>query len=206
MDKRQKAWEERRKYFIGRLEKDVIKGRVDSDILNLLKLINSLDNFYTLSSCSGRIQFLEGPSFSKRNNLKSLAKFHFPISKEDLIKIIEKLDGENVWISVQSPIIHIACKDLSDAYKMLKIARGIGFKHSGILAINEERYVLELFSSMRIDFPLKFKGNYLINFENIDSLIEILNGYLVKSKILIKRLEEEIIKYKNSLTYGTNRN
>lgn len=200
MDQLEKAWKERRQYFLDRLDKDILKGRVDYDIINLLKLINSINFFYTLSSCSGRIQFLEGPSFSNRKNLKSLAKFHQPITKDDLVNIIDNFQSENLWASVQPPIFHIASNNLENAYKLLKIARGIGFKHSGILAINKDRYVVELNSSIRIDFPIKIKGYYLIDLNNIDFLVEMLNNYLNRAKELLKKLEKEILKLKNSLT------
>jgi Uncharacterized conserved protein, COG1590 len=192
----EKAWKERKEHFLKRLENDVKIGRVDSDIIDLLNLINSFENYYTLSSCSGRIQLIEGPSFSNRKSLKNFGKFHESIKKEDILKALEKSNGENFWASVQAPIIHIACKDLNSAYKLLKIARSIGFKHSGILAINNDRFVLELNSSFRIDFPIKVKGKLLVNFNNLDELVDLLNFYLNKSKKVLNIFKEKIIKLK----------
>jgi len=186
-------WEERRKYFINRLIKEKNEGRVDEDMIELLNTINSLENYYTLSSCSGRVQFLEGKNIGKRKEIKNIGKFHFNISLEDFNKILNE-KREYVWILLQPPILHVACKTLEDALKLLNIAKKCGFKHSGIFSKNIDRYVLELNSSVRIEFPIIYEGKLMIDIKNLDTLVNLINENLLKIKNSIKLLKEEIDK------------
>jgi len=190
-------WIERREYFIKRLMKEHSEGRTDVDILDLLNLINSSQNYYTLSSCSGRIQIIEGRNYSKRKELRSIAKFHYGITKDDLINSFQNIKGDYAWISLQPPIIHIAAKSLDDAIKLLKIARASGFKHSGIQSKNPDRYVIELNSSFRLDIPLRYKGVNLIKQEDIELLVELLNENLKSAKECIIKFKENLSKILN---------
>ncbi|HLI47052.1 MAG TPA: hypothetical protein VKU94_07660 [Geobacterales bacterium] len=188
-----KLWHERKEYFLNRLMKEDSEGRTDKDIMELLELINSQENYYSTSSCSGRIQIIEGRTYSKRKELRSIAKFHYGVSKEEFKKALNKIEGDYAWISLQPPILHIACKNLDDALKILKLARSSGFKHSGIQAKNPDRYVVELNSSFRLDIPLKYKGKFLLNFNEMDLIIEILNENLKLAKLCILRFKEAIL-------------
>jgi len=190
-------WIERKEYFIKRLMKEDSEGRTDKDIMDLLNLINSSQNFYTLSSCSGRIQIIEGRNYSKRKELRSIAKFHYGITKEDLMNSFQNIKGDYAWISLQPPIIHIAAKSFDDAIKLLKIARTSGFKHSGIQAKNPDRYVIELNSSFRLDIPLRYKGVNLIKQEELDLLVELLNENLKLAKECIIKFKENFSKILN---------
>jgi len=177
--------------------KEHSEGRTDVDILDLLNLINSSQNYYTLSSCSGRIQIIEGRNYSKRKELRSIAKFHYGITKDDLINSFQNIKGDYAWISLQPPIIHIAAKSLDDAIKLLKIARASGFKHSGIQSKNPDRYVIELNSSFRLDIPLRYKGVNLIKQEDIELLVELLNENLKSAKECIIKFKENLSKILN---------
>ncbi len=195
------VWSERRKYFIERLLKENSEGRVDKDILELLMLINSHENYYSLSSCSGRVQIIEGKSYSDRKNIKSIAKFHYGVDKHELIKAIENIEGDFAWISLQPPIVHIACKSFDDALKILKEARGSGFKHSGIISRNPDRVVVELNSSNRLDIPLKYEGKFIVNLNEIDTLIKILEENLKAAKLSINKLMSKFSKLLNGSEY-----
>jgi tRNA wybutosine-synthesizing protein 3 len=192
---RELIWKDKKDYFIQRLINDQKIGRVDEDILELLNLINSFENYYSLSSCSGRIQIIEGENLSKRDELKSIAKWHREVKLEEVKEILEKkLSSENLWISVQPPILHIACKTLEDAFNLIKIARECGFKHSGILSFEIDRYVVELNSSVRLDIPLIHEGKIVFNFDKIDDLIFILNKNLKRAKESLNLLKEKLSK------------
>jgi Uncharacterized conserved protein len=199
---REAAWKDRKNYFIQRLINEHKIKRVDEDILELLNLINSLDNYYTLSSCSGRIQIIEGENLSKRDSLKSLAKWHREVKIEEIKEVLnEKISYENLWISVQPPILHVACKTLEDALNLIKSARECGFKHSGILSFEWDRYVVELNSSVRLDIPLFYKGKRIFDLDKIDNLIFILNENLRRAKQSLDLLKEKI---KKTFIHGQN--
>ena len=46
--------------------------KIDEDIKNILKIINSNDNYFTSSSCSGRTVIIELPSLGNKKEAKFL--------------------------------------------------------------------------------------------------------------------------------------
>mmetsp|Transcript_17282 Transcript_17282/g.49069 ORF Transcript_17282/g.49069 Transcript_17282/m.49069 type:complete len:133 (+) Transcript_17282:304-702(+) len=56
----------------------------------------------------------------------------------------------------ESPILHVCCRRVRDAARLLRAARLIGLKYGGIQAINTQRarVMLELTGNMRIAVPL----------------------------------------------------
>ena len=66
------------------------KGSIDNKIKKLVNKINSLNDFYTTSSCSGRVLILAIPNSNKKNEVKYLFISHKKIKNKELKKIIKK--------------------------------------------------------------------------------------------------------------------
>ncbi|RLF92142.1 hypothetical protein DRN82_00495, partial [Thermococci archaeon] len=58
-----KNFERAKKEALMSLEIALRRGEVDEDIIPLLEKINSMENYFTTSSCSGRISVMEMPHF-----------------------------------------------------------------------------------------------------------------------------------------------
>lgn len=166
-------------------------GSVDPDLIPLLSLINSLRGYYSTSSCSGRVQlaatYLPGEKFK----MIVLSKWHRPIEDWELEQALSASKHSDLWLSVQGPILHIACRDLNCSLSLLEASRRAGFKHSGILWIGD-RIMVEVTASDRIECPLRLKGRPLLKEEMIPYFVERINEVLIRAKNKISRLEEEI--------------
>ena len=185
------SWNIRKEAFLNRLKRELEMGRVDYDILDTLNLINKLKDFYTTSSCSGRIQLAVLQFPGEKFKIKNIVKWHRIIGVEELKKYID-IKYKYLWLFVQSPIIHIVARNLDDAILMLKLARDAGFKHSGILAIKNERITIEVIGSEHLDIPIVWNYKLMINLNELESLVRIINELLTKSKIKLKRLNNLI--------------
>ena len=175
-------WYRMKENSIKKLKHDIKIGRVDRDIVWILNIINSLENYYTTSSCSGRIQVTANTLPGEKFSLITLAKWHHVIKLKDLLIVLEKSPEENMWFAVQPPIIHIACRDLESAIDMLKHARNNGFKHAGIQGVKENRVMIEITSTERIETPLRLDGHDLYRKEHLGKLVKAANNLLIKSK------------------------
>ena len=182
-------WKNRKKHFLKRLREERAIGRVDEDIYPLLEAINSFDDYYTTSSCSGRIQIYASKLPGKKFEIKTLRKWHRTVTLEEVNGILNSCNYDNLWFAVLPPIIHVIAKDIESANRILHIAREAGFKHSGILSIKEERIVLELTSSERIEVPLIIDKQWIVDKNKLSKLIERANELLMVSKSKIKRFE-----------------
>ncbi len=166
------------------------KGEVDKDIIPLLDLINSRDCYVTLSSCSGRIAVIDVPEFGIKHKAKFLGKWHSCVDFNDVLGVVE--DGEReVWLIMFPPIIHVACRDLDCAERLMRIANESGMRRRGLISLRH--CVLELTTLERMEVPVKFYGKRLVDDRSLEIMVNIANRKLLKSKEKLRRLYELLL-------------
>ncbi|MBI2541253.1 hypothetical protein HYV80_00895 [Candidatus Woesearchaeota archaeon] len=180
------------------------KGCIDNDAVNLVKLINSKRDYYTTSSCSGRIVLLEVKSNKKNEcswiftkhakvNLKeiigALAHYNKKISKNRELPlkagIKEETSFENsfkhpVWLKQEPIILHVACRNLEAANNLLSLSRRI-FKHSGILSMTERKAVVEIIGNEKIETVVADE-NFAADKDYLKNLIKYANKNFEENK------------------------
>ena len=144
------------------------KGSIDKDIIKLVNEINSKENYYTTSSCAGRIVLLEMKSFRKRDCNWIFAK-HDKVKFKEINDALTKYsinDKNNkrnkkinyeIWLKQQPLILHVACRNLESANELLKIVRKI-FRRAGIIAITERKVTIEIIGSENLETIVKDKN------------------------------------------------
>jgi len=179
----------RKKDTLSKLDKSS-KGGWDKKIVKLCGNINKKEDYYTTSSCSGRVVIMIDQEKKAKNlfikiyhdliNLKKLKNDLDKITKRDLIKF------------KQEPcILHVACKDLEDAQKLLTKAKLAGWKKSGIIA-SGKRFVVEMNATEKLEFLIMNKGKLLVNNEFLELIVKKCNENLKKSWGKIKKLEASL--------------
>ena len=81
-------FEKKKKEFLAKKDKSK-KGSIDDKIKRLVDKINSLPDFCTTSSCSGRILLLAIPSSNKKNEVEYLFRSHKKIGYNEIKKILK---------------------------------------------------------------------------------------------------------------------
>lgn len=164
----------------------------DAEVEELLQRLNALDNFFTTSSCSGRIVVIRIPEIGAKREAVFLGKWHRPVRKEEVVEAVSAASAQTgeVWFITQSPIVHVACRRLGDARALLRLAIESGFKYSGIKAFDEheERVILELLSTERMDVPLATDGRMLCSDAHLEFILRKSNSMLTRGKEKVKRL------------------
>ena len=183
-----------KKQAIQKLTTAKLEEKVDNKILPMLDLINSLNQYYTTSSCAGRIVLLELPCIGDKKNASFLGKWHRPIQKEELSNAIEQAKKGWIWFLAQSPILHVGAKDIYDADKLIKLSIKCGFKNTGIRSLGK-KIIIEICSTERLDSPIGKDGKLFCSGEYQDILVitgnEVLNRSQEKLDILRKELKKE---------------
>ncbi|AKG38131.1 MAG: tRNA-wybutosine modification methyltransferase TYW3 [Infirmifilum sp.] len=182
-------WNELRDLALKQLEEHKLQGRVDQDIVWLLDLINSSPDYYTTSSCSGRIQVAAGAHPGDKGKLRVIAKWHRIIQPEELTLVLSSTNEDNVWFSVHPPIFHVVARDLRAAKRLLVAARNSGFKHSGIQGLGK-RIIVEIMSMEKIETPLRLHGIQIVGYDSLVLLVEAANQALLRGKRRLSRLAE----------------
>ncbi len=166
------------------------KKSLDKEIVSLCNYINSLEDYVTTSSCSGRITLIKQEKEKYKTKRAWIFKSHDPISFNDIANV--KLPNELVFFKMESAILHIACRNLSAAIKMLNIARYAGFKRSGIISIKDEKIMIEVLSTENLEFPFSLNKKRLINDDYLNVCIKIANERLKRTREKLKKFELKI--------------
>ncbi|MEA3414418.1 MAG: tRNA wybutosine-synthesizing 3 family protein, partial [Nanoarchaeota archaeon] len=140
------SFEQRKKDVLSKKDKSSI-GKWDEKIVSLCEKINSLENYYTTSSCAGRVVVIKDESKKGPGLFKFVS--HDLVNFEDFILKIKKLKG-NFKFKQEPPILHVACRNLESAKKLLENGLKI-FKRSGIISLGKN-FIVELNGTNKIEF------------------------------------------------------
>jgi tRNA wybutosine-synthesizing protein 3 len=184
-----------KKEFLSKKDKSR-KGSIDLKIKKLVYRINSLEDFFTTSSCAGRVLIHTAPKSNKKNMVRYLYCSHNKVRENFAREILSSLSSANhkddIWIRVDGAILHIACKKLETATKILNTARDIGFKRSGIISLGKNRVTVELISTERIETIISKEGKIVIDEDYLNTLFIEGNYKLENSWKKINKLENKI--------------
>jgi tRNA wybutosine-synthesizing protein 3 len=170
------------------------KGTVDAPIIELIDYINNLKNYYTTSSCSGRIQLLTDSN--KKPEIKWLYVSHELVDVKNILNALSEQNLENypedrVWLRQETLIFHIACRTMDDARAILKIARDIGLIRSGIIA-DSNIIIVEICSTEKMDVPVVENGKLVVTEEYLELITKIANQRFSRGRDKLIKLESEI--------------
>ncbi len=188
-------FDEDKKRTMKKLKYAIKNDFVDKDVLFIVNKINEMDNYYTTSSCIGRCGIMEFPK-NKNPKIYSkwLGKWHHYADEDELFEAIGKKsnDFESVVFVMNSPILHIASKDIPSAKKLLELAIHNGLKASSIKSISHRRVIVEILSTYKMDVPIGTNGKILVDDDYLKFLLYTGNKKLEKSRELLSRFYEKL--------------
>ncbi|MBI2102523.1 hypothetical protein HYT55_01690 [Candidatus Woesearchaeota archaeon] len=164
------TFENEKKTFLVKLDKSK-KGSVDEKIIPLIQAINATSDYYTTSSCSGRVYLWSGSG--KKNETEWLKMSHALIEPA----FLEIVDEGLIWLRLEGMIMHIACRDLAAANLLLEKVRHL-YKKSCILSASN-KIIVELRGSEFIEMPLYLDGKLSFSGE-IEWLVRLINERMEK--------------------------
>ena len=176
-------------------------GEIDENVIEILKTINSSNDYYTTSSCAGRIQLISLPKLGDKVGSVVIGKWHDPVDYEILKTALAKWDGKNIlMLLVQSPVIHVVCRNLNAASKIRNIGDASGFKYSTIRSIhtgekNSEEQMnitVEILSTERMDIPLGRDGNLFPGEDYLKYILDLAFTCLERSRGKLDRLQSNL--------------
>jgi len=165
------------------------KGSVDKKIISLIGKINSKAEYYTTSSCSGRIMLMAEGKTKKDANWVFVS--HDKITFLQLKTALKKIPKQTLWFKFEPMILHVCCDSIESSKIILESAKSAGFKHSGIMA-TEKRIIVEIRGTDFISAPLAFSGKIAVSDLFLKKLINEANTKLKKNELKIKNLENKI--------------
>ena len=185
------SFDKRKKDVLGKSDKSS-KNNWDEKIIPLCNKINSLKDYYTTSSCSGRIVLIM--DFDKKVSNLFLYVSHDKINLKEFKKTLERAsknkNKNKTIIFKQEPCgLHIACRTLKDAQIILDKAKKVGWKKSGIIS-SSKRFIVEILGTEKLEFPIMGNKKILVNDIFLNLIINRSNDNLEKSWKKINNLNK----------------
>ena len=104
----------------GTLEKASGEKKADGPILPICSFLAETKNFFTSSSCSGRIALIKIDRGQTKKEASLHRRWHSPASLEEFWNAVnENTDREELWLKQEPFILHIGARDLENAKRIL---------------------------------------------------------------------------------------
>ena len=127
----------------------------------IIDAFNAHSDLFTTSSCAGRIQLICLQDIGQKKTVEFRKTWHRVIKLEELLAAIEMHDiphGYILLLQAQSPILHVGCRTLEMANQLRTLAHSMGWKNSSIRNANEEKWMVEIIGTARLDTILMRQG------------------------------------------------
>ncbi|MBI2145894.1 hypothetical protein HYU22_00965 [Candidatus Woesearchaeota archaeon] len=141
-----------KKTFLAKKDKSK-KGTIDEQIRPVVDFINAHKNYYTTSSCAGRVYLWKGTG--KKNQTEWIKVSH-DLIQENFLNIKEP---GLIWLRLEPFILHIACRDLESATSLVDLAHTI-YKKSCLLSASN-KILVEIRGSEFLEMPLYNNSQFL---------------------------------------------
>lgn len=187
---KQDIFQQQKKKQLSKSDKSSI-GSWDTKIKDLCNKINKKSNYYTTSSCGGRVVLLKYSDVKQEDAFlfRTHDKISFNELKKALIEAGKKYKGL-IEFQQTSCILHIACNSIEDSQNIVNKAKLAGWKRSGIMG--GKRNMVELHSTENISFPIMNNGKILVNDDFLKLIVEQSNEKLERVWKKINRLKHMI--------------
>ncbi|XP_023671696.2 tRNA wybutosine-synthesizing protein 3 homolog isoform X3 [Paramormyrops kingsleyae] len=126
------------------------KGSVDEDISDVVAFINDSENYFTTSSCSGRITLIDGVSEVQKKDCNWLFVTHQKCQSADVVASLARAGGDASF-RFEPFVLHVQCRRLEDAQ---------------LLAVR---------STHCLEVPLTHEGQQLVSGDYVSFLVEVAN-------------------------------
>jgi tRNA wybutosine-synthesizing protein 3 len=184
-------FQQQKEFALRSLEDAKNTGDVDSEMVPLIDYVNSLSDYYTTSTCTGRTSLFYDPGGKLDSGW--VGKWHNEVSPEEVGKALSKIPSSGrIWFMHEPTIMHIICRDLSRAGSLVELARNNGYKKTGILSYKEERVLVEVCGTERIDAPVAEEGRILVENRYIEYLTVLANEKFRKGMQRLKNFEKAL--------------
>lgn len=165
--------------------------KADKQILSLCAFINAQQDFFSSSSCAGRIMLLKADAIESKQEHAFHAKWHRKVKLQELLReIAKKIDEEELWLKQEPFILHLGARNLEGAKKLLECCRAAGIKRAGIMVAEEQKFIVEIIGTQNMSLPVKKRNKQLVDKKYLDFVLEKANGKLARNYVTLKKFEE----------------
>ncbi|RMG39872.1 MAG: hypothetical protein D6732_03725 [Methanobacteriota archaeon] len=166
--------------------------QVDLEIIDLVEKINVLEDYYTTSSCAGRLTIISKEAVRSKYRTDFIYKTHNP-SEMNLKKIGYpiRFNQKELWMLLEPPNFHVGARSFEKAIVLVKLAQQCGLGKSKYQSISPA-LVVEILGTGTLSLPLGKDGQMLVSQTYVEEVLRIASEMLMEEQKRLRRFEEKI--------------
>lgn len=181
---------------MARMDKSV-KGSVDEPIAGLVRMVNECQEYYTTSSCSGRVMVVGTDASSTINQKKNLQwqfvshqvidpkKFHELYTR--IFREIMPRDYSSMSLKFEPFILHVRAGSLEAGRELLQVGLASGQRNSGLMLSKSGQVTVAIRGTATLEVPLIHKGILLVKSDYLEEVVKVANEKMEANMINIDR-------------------
>ena len=188
----ERVFDEKKTIALAKLQVAITENKVDIEVLDLIHTVNKFNQYYTTSSCAGRFVLLSKGSFRGKYTSHFVYKTHSPpLNKVEIQKALTQRFDSYLYINVEPPTFHIACKTLDDAINLHQLAIDSGIGYSMFKTIKKS-IVVEIRGTGMLSIPVGLENKIFISDEYLDYIIKLSTEILSSEQARLKNFEKKL--------------
>jgi len=178
-----------KKAFLSKKDKSTKKS-IDKGILRLVSMINYSSDYYTTSSCSGRITIIRRAD-ERKDRCVWLFRKHSTASFNEIKDVLKSIPNGLIWLKFEPLIMHVRCKNIEAASKLIGAAHKAGMKRTGAIAL-KSKITVEIGNTEHIEALVAADKKLLADDACLKKLLQEANRKLKRNNKRIKKLCESL--------------
>lgn len=165
-------------------------GRMDEDFIPLCDYIVTTKNYFTSSSCAGRIALIALGEEETKQESAFYRKWHRTVKESEVLEAVHEFNGTVLWFKQEPLILHLGTDNIENSKKVLVLCEKVGIKRAGIKVAKDGKFIVEILGTQNIDAPIK-EGKMIASDEYLKYLVKKGNEKFKKNQELIEKLFKE---------------
>ena len=190
----EKRFEMVKEHHKNTFEKAKKDGKMDKDFIPLCNFLTKSKNYFSTSSCAGRITLVGLDMKESKKESAFHRKWHRKVKFSEVRDGIESYSGEVLWFKQEPIIFHLGTNNLENAKKILVACEKAGVKRSGIKVAKEGKFIVEIVGTHQINTPVREHGDTKLDDNYLKYLVKKANQKFDKNKKSLKKMEKEMKK------------
>lgn len=172
----------------------VVAKKADPKIISLCRFLNKQNEFFSSSSCSGRIMLLNVDALETKQPDAFYYKKHGAVTAGAIWKKINAKTKNDLWFKQEAFILHLGTNTLENANRLLAIAKNAGIKRGGIMVAKPGKFLLEFIGTHNMSVPVKSGNEILVTEKYVGTLVKRANQKIEQNFAQLLRFENELKK------------
>ncbi len=158
------------------LENAITEKKIDPLMIPISNYIATTKEFFTTSTCSGRITLMDLDETEKKREGAFFRKWHRTVTFDEVWEgICDETNTGNVWFKQDGLVVLIGTNTLENAKHVLNVVHNLGIKRVGINHFEPGKIHIELFGTQHMSVPVKRGKEILAGKEYVKELVKLAN-------------------------------